>query len=70
MGRTAAILDVAMLCAVGGAQLGVRNAKQENYGKVAGFSFSGSIPLKFEHKLPRHIQSFGKIATIVVLDKD
>ena len=52
------------------AQLGVRSAKQENYRKVARYSFSGSIPLKFEHKLPRHIQSFGKIATTVVLDKD
>ena len=38
--------------------------------KVARYSFSGSIPLKFEHKLRRHKQSFGKIATTVVLDKD
>ena len=38
--------------------------------KVARYSFSGSIPAKFEHKLRRHKQSFGKIATTVVLDKD
>ena len=40
------------------------------YLKVARYSFSGSIPLKFEHKLRRQKQSFGKIATTVVLDKD
>ena len=34
------------------------------------YSFSGSIPPKFEHKLRRHKQSIGKIATTVVLDKD
>ena len=38
--------------------------------KVARYSFSGPIPPKFEHKLRRHKQSFGKIATAVVLDKD
>ena len=38
--------------------------------KVARYSFSGSIPPKFEHKLSRHKQRFGKIATTVVLDKD
>ena len=38
--------------------------------KVARYSFSGSIPRKFEHKLRRHKQRFGKIATTVVLDKD
>ena len=38
--------------------------------KVARYSFSGSIPRKFEHKLRRHKQSFEKIATTVVLDKD
>ena len=38
--------------------------------KEARYSFSGSIPPKFEHKLRRHKQSFGKIATTVVLDKD
>ena len=38
--------------------------------KVARYSFSGSIPPKFEHKLRRHKQSFGKIATTVVLDED
>ena len=32
--------------------------------------FSGSVPPKFEHKLRRHKQRFGKIATTVVLDKD
>ena len=40
------------------------------YLKVARYSFSGPIPPKFEHKLRRHKQSFGKIATTVVLDKD
>ena len=37
--------------------------------KVAWYSFSGSISPKFEHKLHCHKQSFGKIATTVVLDK-
>ena len=37
---------------------------------MARYSFSGSIPPKFEHKLRRQKQSFGKIATTVVLDKD
>ena len=32
--------------------------------------FSRPIPSKFEHKLRRHKQSFGKIATTDVLDKD
>ena len=38
--------------------------------KVARYSFSRPIPPKFEHKLRPHKQSFGKIATTVVLDKD
>ena len=38
--------------------------------KMAPYSFSGSIPAKFEHKLRRHKQTFGKITTTVVLDKD
>ena len=38
--------------------------------KVPQYSFSGSIPAKSEHKLRRHKQTFGKIATTVVLDKD
>ena len=38
--------------------------------EVARYSFSGPILPKFEHKLRRHKQSFGKIDTIVVLDKD
>ena len=37
--------------------------------KVARYSFAGSIPAKFEHKLRRQKQSFGKIATTVVLNK-
>ena len=37
--------------------------------KVARYSFSGSIPAKFENNLRRHKQTFGKIAT-VVLDKE
>ena len=40
------------------------------YMKMARYSFSESIPAKFEHKLRRHKQTFGKIATTVVLDKD
>ena len=35
--------------------------------KMARDSFSGSIPAKFENKLRRHKQTFGKIATTVVL---
>ena len=38
--------------------------------KVAQYSFSGSIPPKFEHKLSCHKQRFRKIATAVVSDKD
>ena len=38
--------------------------------KVARYSFSGSIPPKFEHKLNRHKQRFGKIATTILLDED
>ena len=38
--------------------------------KVARYSFARPIPPKFEHKLRRDKQSFGKIATTVVLDKD
>ena len=38
--------------------------------KVARYGFSGSIPPKFEHKLRHQKQSFGKIATTVVLDED
>ena len=38
--------------------------------KEAPYSFLRPIPPKFEHKLRRHKQSFGKIATTVVLDKD
>ena len=40
--------------------------------KVARYSFSGSIPAKFEHKLRirRHKQTFGTIASTAVLDKD
>ena len=32
--------------------------------KVARYSFPGPIPPKFEHKLRRYKQSFGKIATL------
>ena len=39
-------------------------------GKVVRYSVSGSIPPKFEHKLRRHKQRFGKIVTTVLLDKD
>ena len=38
--------------------------------KMAPYSFSGSIPAKFEHKLRRHKETFGKGATTGVLDKD
>ena len=34
--------------------------------KVARYSFSGSIPPKFEHKLRHNRQRFGKISTTVV----
>ena len=37
---------------------------------MARYSFSGLIPPEFEHKLRRDKQSFGKIATTVVLDED
>ena len=38
--------------------------------KVARYSLSGSIPPKFERKLRRHKQRFGKIDTTVVLGKE
>ena len=38
--------------------------------KVALYSFSGSIPPKFEHKLRRHKQRFEKIAATVASDED
>ena len=38
--------------------------------KVARYSFSRSIPPKFERKLRRHKQGFGKIDTTIVLDKE
>ena len=38
--------------------------------KVVRYSFSGSIPLTFGHKLRLHKQRFGKIVTTDVLDKD
>ena len=38
--------------------------------KMARYSFSRSIPAKFEHKLRRRKQTFVEIATTVVLDKD
>ena len=38
--------------------------------KVARYSFSKSIPPKFERKPCRHKQRFGEINTTVVLDKD
>ena len=39
--------------------------------QMAQYSFSETIPAKFEHKLVRrHKQTFGKIATTVVVDKD
>ena len=41
-----------------------------NIFKVARYSFSRSIPPKFERKLRRHKQGFGKIDTTVVLDKE
>ena len=42
----------------------------ESWFKVARYSYSGSIPPKFELKLRRHKQRFRKMATTVVLDKD
>ena len=47
-----------------GEEAGVTNIK------VARYSFSRPMPPKFEHKLRRHKESFGKIAITVVLDKD
>ena len=38
-----------------------------NHLKVTQWCLSGSIPLKFEYKLRRHYQRFGKITTKVVL---
>ena len=46
------------------------NVKLPETSQVARYSFSGSIPPKFEHKLRRHKQGFGKVVTTVVIDKD
>ena len=46
------------------------NAQIKQQLKVARYSFSRSIPPKFERKLRRHKQRFGKIDTTVVLDKE
>ena len=48
----------------------VNNKKRSVSFKVARYSFSRSIPPKFERKLRRHKQRFGKIDTTVVLNKD
>ena len=49
----------------------LRSIQMQKVGvKVARYSLSGSIPPKFERKLRRHKQRFGKINTTVVLDKD
>ena len=37
---------------------------------MARYSFSGSVPPKFEQKLRHHKQGFGKIATIVPLNNE
>ena len=49
-------------------QIGRRRSKNSLH-KVTRYSFSGSIPLKFEYKLRRHKQRFEQIATTVVLGK-
>ena len=46
-----------------------RSTTNKNF-KVARYSFSGSIPSKFERKLRRHEQRLGEINTTVVLDKN
>ena len=47
-----------------------RFKKRNDKIKVGRYSFSRSIPPKFERKLRRHKQRLGKIDTTVVLDKD
>ena len=62
---------VSLLSSIDGPRLGRLVITYYKFGfKVARYSFSGSIPLKFEHKLRRHKQRFEKIATTVVSDKD
>ena len=51
-------------------KIAVRRMVKLIHFKVARYSFSRSIPPKFERKLRRHKQRFGKIDTTVVLDKD
>ena len=49
------------------------NRNEGRYNKIGRYchmKMPPNIPAKFEHKLPRHKQTFGKIATTVVLDKD
>ena len=51
-------------------EVGRRTQPSSIHLKVARYSFPGQIPPKFEHKLCHHKQSFEKIATTVVLDKE
>jgi len=54
-------------------RIGARKSKLQTKStsiKVARYSFSRSIPPKFERKLRRHKQRIKKIDTTVVLDKD
>ena len=45
-------------------------AWKDRFVKVARYSFSASISPKSEHKLRRHKQRFGKIASTIVLIND
>ena len=63
--RAAHIESQAKFGACNGFNLAYANSENYVKRKVARYSFSG-----FEHKLRRHKQWFGKIATTVVLDKD
>ena len=46
-----------------------RRRSKNSLHKVTRYSFSGSIPPKFEYKLRRHKRRFEKTATTVVLAK-
>ena len=51
-------------------ELSPRHSREQSQLKVARYSFSRSIPPKFERKLRHHKQGFAKIDTTVVLDKE
>ena len=67
--------NVLQVCQIFTKQSNSNEGRCNNIGRILAYenarhTFSESIPAKYEHKLRRHKQTFGEIATIVVSDKD